>query len=179
MAAGRVSVPSRLIVLVTVVGLYCGTFCAKDDDHHRCEPSSCGEFHNAINYNNYTIRVVDANLHKGTCSSIPRNSFTGYNYSDHNPYSFQVKQLHKNEMTLRFPFLKVRLIELSKPIIFITYRTPVNSPLYVETAPYTDAITSPSSARPHSQGNSFVMVGHVNASDLRELCHVELMVRTS
>ncbi|KAI5342584.1 hypothetical protein L3X38_010459 [Prunus dulcis] len=153
MAAGRVSVPSRLIVLVTVVGLYCGTFCAKDDDHHRYELSCennvtmlylySGKYYvQAINYNNCTIRVVDANLRKGNCSSIPRNSFTGYNYSDHNPYSFQ---------------------------------NPVNSPLYVETAPCTDAISSPSSARPHSQRNSFVMVGHVNASDLRELCHVELM----
>ncbi|ONI21058.1 hypothetical protein PRUPE_2G048700, partial [Prunus persica] len=78
-----------------------------------------------------------------------------------------------------FSFQNSYQIELSKPIIFITCKTPVNSPLYVETAPCTDAISSPSSALLHSQGHSFVMVGHVNASDLTELCRIELMVRTS
>ncbi|BFG20595.1 hypothetical protein CerSpe_068690 [Prunus speciosa] len=219
MAAGRVSVPSRLIVLVTVLGLYCGTFSAKDDDHHRCEPSSCGKIQNisypfrlkhdpekcgdkryelscennitvlylysgkyyvqAINYNNYTIRVVDANVDEGNCSSIPRDSLTGYNYHSQDPYSFEVRQLHKRKITWSFSLQNSHQIELSKPIIFITCKTLVNSPLYVETAPCTDAISSPSSALPRSQGHSFVMVGHVNASDLRELCRVELMVRTS
>ncbi|KAI5342647.1 hypothetical protein L3X38_010523 [Prunus dulcis] len=172
----RVSVPSRLIVLVTVLGLYCGTFSAKDDDHIVLYLFSGKYYVQAINYNNYTIRVVDANV--DNCSSIPRDSSTGYNYHRQDPYSFEVRQLHKREISWSFSFQNSDQIELSKPIIFIACKTPVNSALYVETAPCTDAISSPSSALPHSQGHSFVMVGHVNAPYLRELCRVELMVRT-
>ncbi|KAI5394264.1 hypothetical protein KIW84_061090, partial [Lathyrus oleraceus] len=46
----------------------------------------------SINYNNYTIRVVDPNIHPTDCSSLPRfflsqNNFTYYNDSKQRYYA--------------------------------------------------------------------------------------------
>ena len=35
----------------------------------------------AINYNNYTIRIANANVQKGNCSSILNHSLNQYNFS--------------------------------------------------------------------------------------------------
>ena len=48
----------------------------------------------STNYNNYTIRLVDAGIEEGDCSSIPRYSLTSsnlttfenYDYNDADPY---------------------------------------------------------------------------------------------
>jgi hypothetical protein len=59
---------------------------------------------------------------------------------------------------------------LSESIIFISCETRlVNSPLYVDTAPCIDA----------ASGHSFVNIGSLNASDLRDSYRIELMVLTS
>ncbi|BFG20597.1 hypothetical protein CerSpe_068710 [Prunus speciosa] len=201
MAAGRVASPSQLfIALLLVLSLCCLSCNAK-----QCKPSWCGK-HNisqpfrlkhdpeekcgdsryelsceknnltvlylysgkyyvqAINYNNYTIRVVDANLHKGNCSSVPHYSLSTYNFSSKDPYRIsQIRGLRG-----------INGFELSKPIIFLTCETPVNSPLYVDTAPCDGAMSSS-----NSNGHSYVSVGRLNASDLREFCRVELMVMIS
>lgn len=58
----------------------------------------------------------------------------------------------------------------SLAIIFMTCETPVNSPLYVDTA---TCISS--SALYNYSGHSYVMIGNLNASDLRDSCSIELM----
>ncbi|KAK9912520.1 hypothetical protein M0R45_036382 [Rubus argutus] len=61
-------------------------------------------------------------------------------------------------------------LALSKAIIFISCETQlVNSPLCVDTAPCIDT----------ASGHSFVNIGSLNASDLRDSCRIELMVLTS
>ncbi|ESW33442.1 hypothetical protein PHAVU_001G069700 [Phaseolus vulgaris] len=48
-----------------------------------------GTFHvQAINYNNFTIRVVDPGLQQTNCSSLPRYFFSPSNFthSDYQPY---------------------------------------------------------------------------------------------
>ncbi|KAL6288931.1 hypothetical protein ACE6H2_006441 [Prunus campanulata] len=130
----------------------------------------------SINYDNYTIRVVDVGLHKGNCSSLPRHSIAKYSFDQQDPYSFY--QL-KGKMKPGFPFpnLKLEHNELSQPIIFMTCKTPVSSPdLYVDTAPCIDARSSPNSSLSHPSWNSFVNVGHLNVLELRDSCRIELMV---
>ncbi|KAK9912533.1 hypothetical protein M0R45_036395 [Rubus argutus] len=191
MSIRSLPIPARFIVLL-VLGLCCVACHAKD---HHCEPSSCGDIHNisypfrlnhdpekcgdsrynlfcennltvlhlysgkyyvrAINYENYTIRVVDANVREGNCSSIPRYSLASYNFSDEGPYSM-------------FLGTWMERIALSKPIIFISCETRLDSSLYVDTAPCIDV----------SSGHSFVNIGSLNASDLRDSCRIELMALT-
>ncbi|KAK9912504.1 hypothetical protein M0R45_036366 [Rubus argutus] len=134
-----------------------------NDDPHKCGDSrynlSCennltvvhlysGKYYvRAINYENYTIRVVDANVREGNCSSIPRYSLASYNFSYEDPYSMFLK---RGNQTWRERFA------LSKPIIFISCENRlVNSSLYVDTAPCIDV----------SSGHSFVNIGSLNASD--------------
>ncbi|XP_021816916.1 rust resistance kinase Lr10-like isoform X2 [Prunus avium] len=203
MAAGRVASPSQLfIALLLVLSLCClscnakqcePSWCGKHNISHpfrlKHDPEKCGDsryelsceknnltvlylysgkyYVQEINYNNYTIRVVDANLHKGNCSSIPHYSLSTYNFSYKDPY--RVYQSRGTALGGIYDF------ELSKkPIIFLTCETPVNSPLYVDTAPCIGAMSSSS-----SNGHSYVSVGRLSASDLREFCRVELMVMIS
>ncbi|XP_016652705.1 PREDICTED: rust resistance kinase Lr10-like isoform X2 [Prunus mume] len=90
----------------------------------------------AINYNNYTIRVVDANLHKGNCSSVPYYSLSASNFSYEDEHPYGISQGRGKGHWWDTDYL-----ELSKPIIFLTCETPVNSPLYVDTAPCIGALT--------------------------------------
>ncbi|KAI5342579.1 hypothetical protein L3X38_010454 [Prunus dulcis] len=198
MAAGRVASPSQLfIALLLVLSLCClscnakqcePSWCGKHNISHpfrlKHDPEKCGDsryelsceknnltvlylysgkyYVQAINYNNYTIRVVDANLHKDNCSSIPHYSLSSYNFSDGDPY--QVRQWRGKALG------GINYFELSKPTIFLTCETPVNSPLYVDTAPCIGDLSS---------SNSYVSVGRLNASDLGEFCRIELMVMMS
>ncbi|PRQ55771.1 putative glycerophosphodiester phosphodiesterase, protein kinase RLK-Pelle-LRK10L-2 family [Rosa chinensis] len=119
----------------------------------------------AINYGNYTIRVVDANIRKDNCSSIPRNSLASYNFSEEDPYSIDML---KGQGHIYWG--DAHRFELSKPIIFMTCDTrPVSSYLYMDTAPCINA----------QSGHPFVLTGGLNASDLWDSCRIELMVLTS
>ncbi|CAN6562010.1 unnamed protein product [Malus baccata var. baccata] len=127
----------------------------------------------AINYDNYTIRIVDVNLHEGDCSSLPHQSLAEYNFDnqiagDH-PYRFC--QIVGKTIWMNY-FDQTDCLELSKPIIFMTCETQVNSPLYVDTSPCTSLMSSLS-------GHVFVKIGHLNASDMRDLCRIDLTVATS
>ena len=54
----------------------------------------------SINYSDYTIRVVDSNVVKGNCSSIPRYSLTPYNFSYDDPYSYSYSYSHNDLIVL-------------------------------------------------------------------------------
>ncbi|KAK9912506.1 hypothetical protein M0R45_036368 [Rubus argutus] len=190
-------IPVRFIVPV-VLGLFYVACHAKD---HHCEPSSCGDIRNisypfrltddpdkcgvlrynlscennltvlhlysgkyyvrAINYENYTIRVMDANVREDNCTSIPRYSLASYNFSYEDPYSMFLKRAIQTSR---------ERLHLSKAIIFISCETQlVNSPRYVDTAPCIDAASR----------HSFVIIGSLKVSDLRDSCRIELMVLTS
>ncbi|XP_004307211.1 PREDICTED: probable receptor-like protein kinase At5g39020-like [Fragaria vesca subsp. vesca] len=116
----------------------------------------------AINYENGTIRVVDVNLQKDNCSSLPPYSLTAYNFSYNDPYSTYQRKGTR--------WWKTRRFELSKPIILMTCEfRPGNSSLFVDAAPCINA----------TSGHSFVNTGSLNASDLLDSCQTELMVLTS
>uniref|UniRef100_A0A2C9W1U5 Wall-associated receptor kinase galacturonan-binding domain-containing protein n=1 Tax=Manihot esculenta TaxID=3983 RepID=A0A2C9W1U5_MANES len=113
-------------------------------------------FVQSINYDNFTIRLVDAGVHPDNCSSIPRFPFI-YDLSErYSTYRYQWSETEERK------WKKLRqLPELSQMIMFIKCQNPVKSPLYVETAPCLNS--------------SYVNIGDMKANDLMELCSVEMI----
>jgi len=133
----------------------------------------------AINYNNLTIRVVDAGVKENDCSSLPNFSlafdslgksrraytiftltFTGFDYiaDDDYPYTwFQFKKTGWEWSPTYKP------LPLSQMMIFINCANPVDSPLYVGTGTCLNG------------EKAYVNVGGMKASDLMELCSLERM----
>ena len=108
-------------------------------------------FVQAINYTNYTIRIVDSNVRKDNCSFLPNNSLT--------PYSFG-------------PFY----IPTPKTIVFLKCENSVNSPLYINTTPCNIAGNFPSQSKTQisSYYYYYVVDGGLNVSYLENSCRTEL-----
>nr|XP_048326035.1 rust resistance kinase Lr10-like [Ziziphus jujuba var. spinosa] len=135
----------------------------------------------AINYNNYTIRVVDSYIEKGSCSSLPRYSLTSYNFSYYSdPYSLRskVRKSKKDPQTVA--------LSLSETLTFLKCQNPVKSTLYVPTVP---CINNTSSSTTNASAGmnmiqskwkySYVKFGKMNVSELMDLCQIELMFMIS
>ncbi|KAJ6959266.1 rust resistance kinase Lr10-like [Populus alba x Populus x berolinensis] len=108
----------------------------------------------AINYDNFTIRVVDAGV-QDNCCSIPRYSLAPDDFSDGDPYTSY----------------NYKLVPLSLPMVFMSCENTVNSPLYVDTAPY--GLNYGSVNYSNSSHSNYVTLGGMNASDLMELCTID------
>lgn len=130
----------------------------------------------AINYDNFTIRVVDAGV-QDNCCSIPRYSLARDNFSDGDPYTwYSYKQVRPgmSEGFVEHSWGPWYLPTLSLPMVFMSCENTVNSPLYVDTAPY---------GLNYGSGNysnsslvtlsNYVTLGGMNALDLMELCSIE------
>ncbi|XP_050387205.1 LEAF RUST 10 DISEASE-RESISTANCE LOCUS RECEPTOR-LIKE PROTEIN KINASE-like 1.2 [Argentina anserina] len=112
----------------------------------------------AINYENATIRVVDANVHKGNCSSLPPYSLSSYNFSHHVDPHANWRNAYCPEETIAIMFLTCEA------------RPDNTSSLYVDTAPCINA----------TSGHSFVVVTEgLYASELLDSCNIELQVLSS
>ncbi|KAF3432844.1 hypothetical protein FNV43_RR23946 [Rhamnella rubrinervis] len=194
-----ISMSAVIIGLLVRIQLHEISTINAQEDNHQCPPSSCGKIHNisypfrlkddpkhcgrkrytlscennitilylysgkynveAINYNNYTIRLVDSNFHKGNCSFIPLYSLASFNFSYSDLYS---------TVLYRAKLLPIPLVETR---IFMTCENPVNSPLYVDTAP---CITS---KRPYY---SYIMVrGNLSVDRMEDSCRTQLVVMSS
>ncbi|XP_059445462.1 LEAF RUST 10 DISEASE-RESISTANCE LOCUS RECEPTOR-LIKE PROTEIN KINASE-like 1.2 [Corylus avellana] len=104
-----------------------------------------------INYQNYTIRVVDSGIDE---VSIPRHFLNRKNFSDWVPYT-------TNET-------------LSKGVVFVMCENPVNSPFYLKTSTCFRNIGEYS-----SKMYRYVKVGRTNAEDVEDSCQVDRMFLTS
>lgn len=153
-------------------------------DNHKCPPSSCGNIHNisypfrlqqdpkycgrprytlncdnnvtilrldsrkyyvkAIYYYNSTIRVVDPGLEKNNCASLPSFPLANSNFS-----VGPVGDTYWPSSS-------------SKPVTFLKCENPVNSSLYVDTAPCIK----------HKLAYGYVKLGTTNASDLEDGCSI-------
>nr|GMD53697.1 LEAF RUST 10 DISEASE-RESISTANCE LOCUS RECEPTOR-LIKE PROTEIN KINASE-like 2.1 [Ipomoea batatas] len=122
-------------------------------------------FVQSINYNNFTIRVVDPGLQDNNLCSFPRYALAGYNFSGYlNPYAIS--------RTL-FRWEDVRPL-ITVPIIFFSCPFPVKSSTssaFVE--------TTKDCSNKTSGGYAYAKLGPLNASDLRISCQVELITMTS
>ncbi|PON96841.1 Serine/threonine protein kinase [Trema orientale] len=124
-------------------------------------------FVRGINYSNYTIRIVDSNLRKDNCSSLPNHSRDKYSFSGFSPYN-------------RFLYSNWEL--LTKSIAFLKCENPVNSSVYIDTAPCNIAGNFPSdqsNTKNHISYHYYVVDGASNVSDLESSCRVELTTLVS
>ncbi|KDP42830.1 hypothetical protein JCGZ_23772 [Jatropha curcas] len=110
----------------------------------------------AINYDNFTIRLVDSGVEKGDCASFPRFPLTIYNFSLEDPFA-----------THKFSDYDA---SKSPPILtFISCPFQVSSPLYVETL----SCTNYKEVAPSK--HLYVNVGGMEAKDLKSNCSLEMM----
>lgn len=111
-----------------------------------------GEFYvQSINYNNYTIRVVDPNIHDSNCSSLPRHFLYQYNFSaansDATPFSADQLQSSSSRQILFGDF------------VYFYCKSAVKEDLYVDTTPCLD---------PHI----YAISGEMSLGSLEIGCHV-------
>ncbi|XP_024031364.1 rust resistance kinase Lr10 [Morus notabilis] len=127
---------------ITVLNLYSGKYIVE-----------------SINYNNETIRIVDPNIQKGNCSSLPSYSLSYYNFSWNDPYA--LTQLDRKTYN--------QVLD-TKSIAFMSCENPVKSPLYIDTSSCTNGALS------QSKRHTYVVVnGSSSVSDMVDSCGVELM----
>lgn len=112
-----------------------------------------------INYNNQTIRIVDPNIQKGNCSSLPSYSLANYNFTWNDP--FVLTQWDQKTYEKVFD---------TESIAFMSCENPVKSPRYIDTSSCTDGSLF------GSKRFSYVVVnGSSSVSDMADSCSVELM----
>ncbi|KAJ7942802.1 Receptor-like protein kinase [Quillaja saponaria] len=121
----------------------------------------------AINYGNYTIRLVDPGVHnqESDCSSVPhnfarKNSF--YNYF--NPYvsDQKVVGIYGNDQWM----------QLLTPIIYLSCTNPVlDDARYVDTSPFIRGNSD-------SKGHTYAILEQLDAKDLKVGCKVKLIALT-
>ncbi|GMN32837.1 hypothetical protein TIFTF001_041796, partial [Ficus carica] len=127
----------------------------------------------AINYSNYTIRIVNANVQKDNCSSIPNHSLNKYDFRYDEAYdTYQWTRPKKHPSSDR---------KLTKAIIFLKCENRMNSSLYIDTAPcniagmFPDQDTGANSSLSKRQSYYYVVDGSLlNVSDLNNHCRIEL-----
>ncbi|TQE10413.1 hypothetical protein C1H46_004010 [Malus baccata] len=134
----------------------------------------------AINYNNFTIRVVDAAVQKkDNYYSIPRYSFTSSSFSYRDPYSTYLVRL-----TWSSNSPDISTSYTARPIIFMNCPNPMHSPGLVETAPCVKDGTCSSNS---SLSNGLRMFsysifgwnGPITSLDLGESCEITQMLMVS
>ncbi|WJX16548.1 hypothetical protein P8452_06559 [Trifolium repens] len=119
----------------------------------------------SINYNNFTIRLVDSGIQQDNCSSLPLNSLSQsnfcvrYNYID--KYCTDPYQPVQNLQELLF-----------QHIVYLNCSHQVtNNHKYVDTVPCVD--------RNSKEYYIYAMAGDLIADDFQVGCHVELVAPTS
>ncbi|WVY90639.1 hypothetical protein V8G54_036153 [Vigna mungo] len=122
-----------------------------------------GTFHvEAINYNNFTIRVVDPGLQPTNCSSLPRYSLSPYNftYSQSNFTDFDYALRPYNYNSSHFWY-----------IVFLNCSHRVNgNPKYV---------SGGGCMNWESKGYMYAFAGDLLAEDLEVGCDVKMVAPTS
>ncbi|KAI8029481.1 Rust resistance kinase Lr10 [Camellia lanceoleosa] len=108
-----------------------------------------------IDYDNYTIRVVDVGIHEDDCCSLPLHSLTYDNFWNSYPYA-------------------LRYADARSPVVFMNCENPVKSPLYIDNICSKGGGNSSGSVK--GQYLYVVVGGDLNVSDVADLCTVDMMV---
>jgi hypothetical protein len=128
----------------------------------------------SINYENYTIRLVDPGIEESDCSSIPRyylytsNFTSNYEYLEVDPYQTIQYRIIDGER-----YYNTRRVPMFQHVIYMNCSNPVrDDPVYADTA---------SCIRPNSQGGHFYAIaGDLKVSNLKDVdCHVEFVTAIS
>jgi hypothetical protein len=122
----------------------------------------------SINYNNFTIRVVDPGVQQSNCSSVPINFLSRSNFCD----TYELRHNYSTD-----PYQASGYYDIDNGLVFehIVYlncsHQVTNNHKYVDTVPCVD---------PNSKGYYiYAMAGDLIAQDLQVGCHVKLVTPTS
>ncbi|KAL2550726.1 Protein kinase domain-containing protein [Forsythia ovata] len=120
----------------------------------------------AIDYLNLTIRLVDAAIKNDSCS-FPQYSLSQYNFDNNYPY--RVRKSTKSEGPFR----------LNWPITFMSCPYPVNSSPFLETSHCDNRFYASNASYSSTRRYTYVKVGYLYVSDVRDMCSIDLIVMTS
>jgi len=131
-------------------------------------------FVQSINYNNYTIRLVDPNIQPTNCSSLPHFFLYRHNFTHYTSYyRYFTKKIHRSyEYSLLRSSSKFdyHVIDLSRPVIYMNCTSP---PSNVVDKYYTDATSC------MGQHNIYAIVGDPQLGILEPQCRVKFVTLTS
>ncbi|PSS16390.1 Rust resistance kinase [Actinidia chinensis var. chinensis] len=117
----------------------------------------------AINYNNYTIRIVDVGIRIGNCSSLPLYSFSDYNFSSYEigPYS----------LLLRFDVGVAAWVDCEEEVRSNSLYTPNTS-----TASTCIQKSTSSSSLSSGKKYSYFLFGSLRAKDVADGCRIDKII---
>ncbi|KAI9081743.1 hypothetical protein K1719_036291 [Acacia pycnantha] len=122
-----------------------------------------------INYNNYTIRLVDAGIQKGNCSSLPCYSLSPSNFISSKYYQdssnlYDTETLSNN---------RTDYIDLVKQVGYLNCSNPVrDDTAYVDTAPCVNWESK-------GGGHLYAVVGDLLAHQFKPQCRLKLVTLTA
>ena len=126
-----------------------------------------------INYNNYTIRIVDSGIQKDNYST-PSYSLNLHNFSQY-PSAYTTYQWKT------IGYREIFAYGLAWSMVWMSCEKPVNSPFYLDASTCNidngDQYSSNSSIS-HFKRYRYVKLGRTNATDVVDLCKVEQMFIT-
>ncbi|KAL8537975.1 hypothetical protein ACS0TY_000066 [Phlomoides rotata] len=125
----------------------------------------------AINYNNFTVRVVDVSINNTNTCSFPNQSIYPYSFRGGYPYVMGRVYLHYDK----------RYAEVAVPINFMSCPNPlINSSFLTDTndCAYRDGALDASNSS--NSRHTYIKAGHMNASDVRDdMCRIDVIAMTS
>ncbi|KAL9342870.1 hypothetical protein Peur_063301 [Populus x canadensis] len=123
----------------------------------------------AINYNNFTIRLVDASVQKDDCFSLPHHSLTAEGLrSAYGIYSYRINWANSSVLT----FLCCENQMLNPPDYIMDASSCKNGSGTAYNSSSSSSISSPSCV--NMEGHSYVMVGG-QIQDVPDLCRINLI----
>ncbi|GMY20142.1 LEAF RUST 10 DISEASE-RESISTANCE LOCUS RECEPTOR-LIKE PROTEIN KINASE-like 2.3 isoform X3 [Fagus crenata] len=128
-----------------------------------------------INYNNYTIRIVDSGIQKQNYYSTPAYSLNQYNFSQQNVSAYSTYQMTTTKLD---PFAWWYSKVLTWSVVFMSCKNPVNSSFYFDTSTCIDN-DEDSSNTSMSHSKRYVVVGTTDAKDVEDSCTVDQTFLTS
>ncbi|KAJ4832541.1 hypothetical protein Tsubulata_000102 [Turnera subulata] len=137
-----------------------------------------------INYHNFTIRLVDDGVQKDNCSSLPHSSLIYSYFSLGGPYAWYYYKIPSglsiyDASHCVYDDPEKCLLKLSQAMVWITCPNPVDSLLYVDTAPCTNGSLLyhvSNSSVSQFKTHSYIIVEGMKASDLMESCRVDMVM---
>ncbi|KAL2318518.1 hypothetical protein Fmac_032394 [Flemingia macrophylla] len=127
-----------------------------------------GKYHvQAINYDNYTIRVTDPGVQQSNCSSLPRYFLSKSNFSDDlysgETYHYFQNRLVRSHLSQEHVFQHIVFMNCSFPV--------TKNRKYVDTSPCVNR---------NSKGcYIYAFAGDLKAKDIEVGCHIKLVAPTS
>ncbi|GMY20151.1 rust resistance kinase Lr10-like isoform X2 [Fagus crenata] len=124
-----------------------------------------------INYNNYTIRIVDSGIQKQNYT--PAYSLNHYNFSfgtDGLGSAYSTIQLKRTVV-----FRRILGYPLTRSVVFMSCENPVNSPFYLDTSTCIDnGEDSSNTSISHSKRyNRYAIAGTTKEKDVEDSCKVD------